>query len=242
MSGPRTSEQFNKLFQRKARLEIQAQAYGDVVRGLSSEQAQYVEHIELKGHHRFGSEATILLKAFDRADVAFYTSGPFVPQGLDSVELRDGGRAIVTKYTNLGAVVRSRVAALPFLYSLVQVRKRARRTVTWACKLSNTICVAVECDIINDRAEFKLEHVDDVAHNQVLFRRVPNEWLPEGPQIETRGMDWSAVKDVPASVTVWWPYSHEKFDNDGEAVPRLPDLAQVALEIRKEAHANDSQR
>lgn len=238
------SEYARKLFQRKARLEIQAQVLGDILGGLDSTQRDFVKHVEIKGQHRFGAEATVLLEATQRADVLPLLT-VFPAQGLSNVLLRDGGRAIVTTETQMGAVMVSRVAALPFLYTLVQVRRRARSSVVWACKLRNGINVAVECDIQHDRAAFVLEHVEDLAHNQILFRRRPNEWVPAGIPCEHRGTDWSVVKDVPASVMIWWPYDFHKFQplrdkERGERFVSLTQYADIALEVRQEAHANET--
>jgi hypothetical protein len=231
------SEKYGRLQRQKARLEIQAEVFGTILRGLDGPQSEAVELVNTKGPHAFNSEATLLLKAATRAQAVAFL-GMFPPVGLDIIELRDGGRSFVVFKTQLqGQVVRKRDSIAPFLYSVVQIRKVARHTLTWVHKLSNDIQVTIECDIAEDRAAFTFEHLDDQGHNQVLFRRVPNNFVPDGPRHGLRGTDWSVVKDVAASVTVWWPWTHPKVVSSGwMAHETIGQLAEILLEVRLEAH------
>lgn len=235
------SEKYGKLGRRKAQLEARAAVMADVVRGLSGEQAAFVEHVELEPRAiAFGSEALLLLKAQTRRDVLPLLQ-LFPPYGLDSVEFKVGGHGIVPTPTQFSAAqVSKREPIVPLLYHVTQTRKVARHTATWVAVLDGHIQATIECDIAEDRAGFTFEHMDDVGHNQVLFRRRANAYVPDGLRFETRGLDWSPTKDVTASATIYWPYTHLKFSGLGYEWKILPICAALALEVSQEAHADET--
>lgn len=230
------SERFGKLEKAKARLEARAAVMADVVKGLTVEQSAFVEHVTLDPRaSSFGSEALLLLEAPNRRGVPTFLA-LFPPLGLDRVEFRAGGSGIVPTLTRFKtAQLSHREVIVPFLYHVTQTRKVARHTVTWITALSNGVQVTIECDVVDDSAAFALQHMDDMGHNQVLFRRTPNSYVPDGPRLEQRGTDWSPIKDVTASVTIWWPYSHPKFTAPNRVEFTIPDFAAIALEVSQEA-------
>lgn len=239
------SQRHGHLIRQKERVEAEALTFASVIRGLSVAQGDAIKEVEVKGHHRFGSEATVLLYTESRGQ-AVDKLGVFPPDGLDIVELRDGGgRPIIHSSARINQHVRTRESIVPFLYSVVQVRGMARHSLIWAHTLPGGIQITIECDIGEDRAKFSFEHLDDVAQNQVLFRRLPNQWFPDGPHSERRGTEWSTVKDVPASLVVWWPWTHPKLDSLKEEAGMaglarwtdgVEEMARILLEVRLEAH------
>jgi hypothetical protein len=223
-----------KLRQRKDRLEEQSAVMGTILRGLAQPQESLVEYIDVKGPHAYGTEATVLLKAPFRSG-AVDRMGLFPPHGLDMAQTpNSGGTIIIPAYTQLKGSVLGRASIVPFTYTVVQVRKVARHTVNWITVI-NGVKVAVACDVGRDRAALTLEHFDDVGHNQVLWRRVPNPYLPDGARREMRGHEWSPIKDVPASITIWWPYTHHRITQALGAPERnLSELAHLLLEVSLE--------